>query len=68
MNDNATPGARIAAQARGGIPLIADADTGYGAPINVVRTVREYEHAGVAAILCRSNIELHGLSWGYAAW
>jgi 2-methylisocitrate lyase-like PEP mutase family enzyme len=42
--------ARIAAQALGGIPLIADADTGYGAPINVVRTVREYEHAGVAAI------------------
>jgi 2-methylisocitrate lyase-like PEP mutase family enzyme len=32
------------------IPLIADADTGYGSPINVVRTVREYERAGVAAI------------------
>lgn len=32
------------------IPLIADADTGYGNPINVVRTVREYEKAGVAAI------------------
>jgi 2-methylisocitrate lyase-like PEP mutase family enzyme len=32
------------------IPLIADADTGYGSPINVVRTVREYEAAGVAAI------------------
>jgi 2-methylisocitrate lyase-like PEP mutase family enzyme len=42
--------ARIAAEALGGIPLIADADTGYGAPINVVRTVRAYEHAGVAAI------------------
>jgi 2-methylisocitrate lyase-like PEP mutase family enzyme len=42
--------ARVAAEALGGIPLIADADTGYGAPINVVRTVREYEHAGVAAI------------------
>jgi 2-methylisocitrate lyase-like PEP mutase family enzyme len=24
------------------IPLIADADTGYGNPINVIRTVREY--------------------------
>src|SRR5882757_2573939 len=34
----------------GDIPLIADADTGYGAPINVVRTVREYESAGAAAI------------------
>ena len=32
------------------VPLIADADTGYGSPINVVRTVREYERAGVAAV------------------
>jgi 2-methylisocitrate lyase-like PEP mutase family enzyme len=32
------------------VPLIADADTGYGAPLNVVRTVQEYEAAGVAAI------------------
>jgi 2,3-dimethylmalate lyase len=32
------------------IPLIADADTGYGNALNVQRTVREYERAGVAAI------------------
>ena len=32
------------------VPLIADADTGYGAPLNVVRTVKAYERAGVAAI------------------
>lgn len=32
------------------IPVIADADTGYGGPLNVIRTVREYEQAGVAAI------------------
>jgi 2-methylisocitrate lyase-like PEP mutase family enzyme len=32
------------------VPLIADADTGYGSPVNVIRTVREYERAGVAAI------------------
>ena len=32
------------------VPLIADADTGYGNPINVVRTVREYEQAGVAGL------------------
>jgi 2-methylisocitrate lyase-like PEP mutase family enzyme len=32
------------------IPVIADADTGYGNAINVIRTVREYEAAGVAAI------------------
>jgi 2-methylisocitrate lyase-like PEP mutase family enzyme len=31
-------------------PLIADADTGYGSPVNVVRTMREYERAGVAAV------------------
>lgn len=31
------------------IPVIADADTGYGNALNVIRTVREYERAGVAA-------------------
>lgn len=31
-------------------PLIADADTGYGGLINVQRTIRGYEAAGVAAI------------------
>ena len=33
-----------------GLPVIADADTGYGNAVNVVRTVRAYERAGVAAI------------------
>jgi 2-methylisocitrate lyase-like PEP mutase family enzyme len=32
------------------VPLIADADTGYGGALNVYRTVREYEKAGVAAL------------------
>lgn len=32
------------------LPVIADADTGYGNELNVVRTVRDYERAGVAAI------------------
>jgi len=32
------------------IPVIADADTGYGNPINVIRSVHEYEAAGVSAI------------------
>jgi 2-methylisocitrate lyase-like PEP mutase family enzyme len=32
------------------IPLIADADTGYGNALNVTRTVGEYERRGVAAI------------------
>jgi 2-methylisocitrate lyase-like PEP mutase family enzyme len=32
------------------LPLIADADTGYGGPLNIMRTVREMERAGVSAI------------------
>jgi 2-methylisocitrate lyase-like PEP mutase family enzyme len=32
------------------IPLIADADTGYGNELNVTRTVREYERGGVAGL------------------
>jgi len=32
------------------LPVIADADTGYGNSINIWRTVREHESAGVAAI------------------
>ncbi len=32
------------------VPVIADADTGYGGVLNVGRTVRQYERTGVAAI------------------
>jgi 2,3-dimethylmalate lyase len=32
------------------IPVIADADTGYGGAINVRRAIRAYERAGVAAV------------------
>lgn len=32
------------------VPVIADADTGYGNAMNLMRTVREFEAAGVAAI------------------
>jgi 2-methylisocitrate lyase-like PEP mutase family enzyme len=32
------------------VPLIADADNGYGNAINVIRTVREYIQTGAAAI------------------
>jgi 2-methylisocitrate lyase-like PEP mutase family enzyme len=38
------------------VPLIADADTGYGSPINVVRTVGEYERAGIAAIQLEDQV------------
>lgn len=31
-------------------PVVAGADTGYGAPFNVIRTVRQYEGAGVAGV------------------
>ena len=33
-----------------GVPVIADADTGYGGTLNVRRTIRQYERAGVAAV------------------
>lgn len=39
-----------------GLPVIADADTGYGNPLTVIRTVREYERAGVAAIHLEDQI------------
>jgi 2,3-dimethylmalate lyase len=38
------------------VPVIADADNGYGNPINVIRTVREYEAAGVSAIHVEDQI------------
>ncbi|CAN5325081.1 isocitrate lyase/PEP mutase family protein [soil metagenome] len=39
-----------------GVPVIADADNGYGNPINVIRTVQEYEAAGVSAIHMEDQI------------
>jgi len=38
------------------IPVIADADTGYGNAVNLVRTVREFERTGVAAIHIEDQI------------
>lgn len=32
------------------VPVIADADTGYGGILNVQRTIRQYQRAGVAAV------------------
>jgi 2-methylisocitrate lyase-like PEP mutase family enzyme len=48
--------ARMLVGALGDVPLIADADTGYGAAMNVVRTVRLYEQAGVAAIQLEDQV------------
>lgn len=38
------------------IPVIADGDTGYGNAINVMRTTREYESAGLAAIQLEDQV------------
>lgn len=48
MSEMAGNAARISAAV--GVPVIADADTGFGNELNVVRTVREYTAAGVAAL------------------
>jgi 2,3-dimethylmalate lyase len=48
MSEMATQAGRMCAAM--GLPLIADADTGYGGVLNVRRTVQEYERAGVAAL------------------
>jgi len=48
MSEMVANAGRIAAAVN--LPVVADADTGYGNELNVVRTVREYETAGVAGI------------------
>jgi 2-methylisocitrate lyase-like PEP mutase family enzyme len=48
MSEMVANAGRIAAAVD--LPVIADADTGYGNELNVVRTVREYETAGAAGI------------------
>lgn len=39
------------------IPVIVDADTGYGGPLNLIRTVRAFERAGI------SGIQIEDQSW-----
>jgi 2-methylisocitrate lyase-like PEP mutase family enzyme len=48
MSEMVENAGRIAAAVKA--PVLADADTGYGNELNVVRTVREYEQRGVAGI------------------
>lgn len=48
MSEMADNAGRIAAAIK--LPVIADADTGYGNELNTIRTVREYEKRGVAGI------------------
>jgi 2-methylisocitrate lyase-like PEP mutase family enzyme len=39
-----------------GVPVLADADTGFGNPINVTRTVRALERAGAAGVQIEDQI------------
>ena len=48
MSEMAENAGRIAASVD--VPVIADADTGYGNELNATRTVREYERRGVAGL------------------
>ena len=48
MNEMADNAWRIADAS--GLPLLADADTGWGGPLNVRRTVQLYERSGVAGL------------------
>jgi phosphoenolpyruvate phosphomutase len=38
------------------LPVIADCDNGYGGMLNVLRTAREYELAGIAGICLEDNV------------
>lgn len=38
------------------IPIVVDADTGYGNAINVLRTVKEFERAGAAGIILEDQV------------
>ena len=40
-----------------GLPLIVDADTGFGSALNVMRTVRELEDAGAAAVQIEDQVD-----------
>jgi 2-methylisocitrate lyase-like PEP mutase family enzyme len=48
-------GAATIAQ-RSGLALIADGDTGYGSPMNVVYTVRGFENAGLSGLLIEDQV------------
>jgi carboxyvinyl-carboxyphosphonate phosphorylmutase len=54
MTEMAANGKRMADAVS--IPVVADADTGYGNHLNVARTMEEYEKAGVAGIQIEDQI------------
>lgn len=54
LTEMATRAAQIASATS--LPVIADGDTGYGNALNVIRTIQEYERAGVAAIQLEDQV------------
>ena len=54
MSESVERAAQVVAAIK--IPVIADADTGYGNAVNLVRSVREFERIGVAAIHIEDQI------------
>lgn len=54
MNDFVDNARRISMKA--GIPAMSDADTGFGNPLNVIRTVHEFEAAGIAAVQMEDQV------------
>jgi methylisocitrate lyase len=54
MSENLTVVRNVASAVR--IPLVADIDTGYGNAINVMRTIREFEAAGVSAVIMEDQV------------
>lgn len=54
LAENAENAGRIAEAS--GLPVFADADTGYGNALNVRRTIREFERQGVAAVMIEDQV------------
>ena len=54
LSENAENAGRVAHDT--GLPVFADADTGYGNPLNVRRTIQEFERQGVAAVMIEDQV------------
>jgi methylisocitrate lyase len=54
MSENLTVARNVVGAVK--VPVIADIDTGYGNAINVMRTIREFEAAGVSAVIMEDQV------------
>lgn len=54
LSENAENAGRMALAS--GLPVFADADTGYGNALNIRRTIMEFERAGVAAVMLEDQV------------